>query len=183
MSEKSDGPHNYHLTLEVWKRCWCLSVKFVRPMHVLSFQVQRTFRFSRQMTSVHGGWFSRNPPGVDYIISIELTQSHRLHSGTCPTESPSAGCLSRRIPKAAAGKIREQLVSLERPTGFGEHGLYPPINLRWLTDHCAQELDHSTLILLGRMWNVVYRKLPHVTPMKSLANACDATKWHLMLRF
>jgi hypothetical protein len=36
-----------------------------------------------------------------------------------PTVSPSAGCLSRRIPRAAAGKSREQLVSLEHPSRIG----------------------------------------------------------------
>jgi hypothetical protein len=32
---------------------------------------------------------------------------------------------------------------------------HPPMNLRWLTAFYAQKPNHSVLILLGRMWNVI----------------------------
>jgi hypothetical protein len=50
---------------------------------------------------------------VNFMISVELTQSHHSHSDIHPTEWPSAGCLPQRIPKAAAGKCCKQLILLE----------------------------------------------------------------------
>jgi hypothetical protein len=38
-------------------------------------------------------------------------------------------------------------------TSIAVHSLQPPMNLRCLAALCAQKLNQSSLILLGRMWN------------------------------
>jgi hypothetical protein len=67
------------------------------------------------------GWFNKILSRADYInLLSSIKQSYCPHLDMHPTESPSVGwCLSQRIPKAAAGKSHEQLISLERPTGIG----------------------------------------------------------------
>lgn len=45
-------------------------------------------------------------------------------------------------------------------TSIAVYGRHPPMNLRWLTNLCAQNLDHNTLILSGRMQSVVQTATP-----------------------
>jgi hypothetical protein len=112
------------------------------------------------------GWFNRNPPGVDYIISVELTQkkvSARIQTCAAPG---SCWCLHQSFV-----------------VGFDTQALpYTACIRRWVSVGWQPSAPKNWSCFDGcGMWYAVFSSLPHITPLNSRANARKATNWRIFL--